>query len=73
MNLYEILALHSYARPFTPHPGQPGTVTDARDRPIPFMVLPGVMDCHARRIFSERVAELLNEQFAAERAARSAA
>jgi hypothetical protein len=73
LNLYEILALHGFSGPFKPLHEQPGTVRDSRNRPIPFLVLPGVLDCTARRLFSERVADLLNEQFADESAARDAA
>jgi len=73
MNLYLILAQHGFIGPFTPAPAQPGTVHDGHSRPIPFMILPGILGPEARRVFSERVAEMLTEQWQCHEAGRSEA
>ena len=73
MSLYLILVTNGFTAPFTAAPGQPGTVNDARGRAIPFLIVPGILGCDARRIFSERVADLLNEQWQAQEAGRSVA
>lgn len=62
--LTTILADHGYRAPFSADIAQPGTIRDARDRPIPFLIVPGAMGCDARRAFSAEVAKLLNAEAA---------
>lgn len=62
MTLFAILSAHGFTGPFSADYAQPGTVRDAHNRPIPFLIVPGVMDCQARREFSRVVAEQLSRE-----------